>query len=140
MPGPRPRRLQTCRPGRSRSGTPSSSNVLTAGVFGRGPGASAATAAQLGLPADRCYRDHREMAAAESRRPDGVEVVVVATPNDSHHEIARTFLERGIAVVCEKPLTRDSGTAADLVRIAAKHDALLAVPHCYSAYAMVRQA
>ena len=43
-------------------------------------------------------------------------------------------------MVCEKPLTGDSATSAELVRLAAENGTILAVPHCYSAYAMVRQA
>ncbi|TSE17307.1 Gfo/Idh/MocA family oxidoreductase [Arthrobacter sp. KBS0703] len=113
---------------------------LRAGVFGRDPLQSAVLAGGLGVPADRVYRDYRDMAEAESGRADAVDVVVVATPNDSHFEIARTFLEAGISVVCEKPLTSDSATAAELVRVAAANGVVLAVPHCYSAYAMVRQA
>ena len=113
---------------------------LRAGVFGRDPRQSAALAGQLGVPEDRTYRDYRHMADAEADREDAVDVVVVATPNDSHFEIARTFLEAGISVVCEKPLTRDSATAAELVHVAAANGVVLAVPHCYSAYAMVRQA
>ena len=112
--------------------------VLAAGVFGRDAESSAHVARDLGV--DRVYRDHREMAAAESARRDGVDVVTVATPNDSHFEIARTFLEAGISVVCEKPLTRDSRTSAELIAIAESTGAILAVPHCYSAYAMVRHA
>ena len=113
---------------------------LAAGVFGRDPGRSAALADELGIPADRAYRDYRQMAAEEAGREDGVDVVVVATPNDSHFKIASTFLEAGISVVCEKPLTQNSATAAELVRLAAENGVVLAVPHCYSAYAMVRQA
>lgn len=113
---------------------------LQAGIFGREEGSSRAIAAELGVPGDRTYADYRQMAQAEAAREDGVDVVVVATPNDSHFGIARAFLESGISVVCEKPLTRDSQTAAELVRVAAANDAVLAVPHCYSAYAMVRQA
>lgn len=113
---------------------------LDAGVFGRGAESSAAMAVELGVAADRVYRDYREMAQAEAGREDGVDLVTVTTPNDSHFEIARTFLEAGVSVVCEKPLTSDSNTAAELVRIAAEHDVILAVPHCYSAYAMVRHA
>ena len=68
-----------------------------------------------------------------------MDVVAVATPNDSHLRSPAPSWG-GISVVCEKPLTQDSSTAAELVRIAAEHDAVLAVPHCYSAYAMVRHA
>jgi predicted dehydrogenase len=60
--------------------------------------------------------------------------------NVSHFDIARAFLEAGIAAVCEKPLTNDSGTAAELVAIAEANNAILAVPHIYSAYPMVRHA
>ncbi|MFJ4171025.1 Gfo/Idh/MocA family protein [Paenarthrobacter sp. NPDC089714] len=113
---------------------------LQAGIFGRDPRQSSDIAAHLGVPGERNYRSVEQMAAAEAQREDGVDLVVVATPNDSHFEIARAFLEKGISVVCEKPLTQDSATAAELVRIAEDNDAILAVPHCYSAYAMVRQA
>ena len=40
-------------------------------------------------------------------------------------------------MVCEKPLTNDSTSAAELVAIAEANGAILAVPHIYSAYAMV---
>ncbi|MFJ4030353.1 Gfo/Idh/MocA family protein [Paenarthrobacter sp. NPDC089989] len=113
---------------------------LQAGIFGRDPHTSSDIAAHLGVPGDRNYGSVEQMASAEAEREDGVDIVVVATPNDSHFGIARSFLEKGISVVCEKPLTQDSATAAELVRIAEENNAILAVPHCYSAYAMVRQA
>lgn len=113
---------------------------LVAGVFGQDPAASRELGAGLGIAEDRLYADYRQMAEAEAARPDGVDVVAVTTPNDSHFTIAATFLAAGINVVCEKPLTTDSASAAELVRIAAEHDVLLGVPHCYSAYAMVREA
>ncbi|MGA8211775.1 MAG: Gfo/Idh/MocA family oxidoreductase [Nocardioidaceae bacterium] len=113
---------------------------LDAGVFGRDPADSLATGAELGVAPDRTYLGHREMAEAEAARDDGIDVVVVATPNDSHYDIAKAFIEAGIAVVCEKPLTRDADSSADLVRLAEERGVLLAVPHCYSAYAMVRHA
>jgi len=113
---------------------------LDAGVFGRDAGQAARVASSLGVSSERTYTDYEQMAEAESGHPEGIDVAVVATPNDSHFPIAKAFLERGISVVCEKPLTRDSATAAELVHIAAENDAILAVPHCYSAYAMVRQA
>jgi predicted dehydrogenase len=109
--------------------------VLAAGIFGRDPSASADFAEGLGV--ERVYGDYREMAADEKGRLD---VVAVVTPNDTHFEIAKAFLEAGIAVVCEKPLTNDSATAAELVAIAESNNVILAVPHIYSAYPMVRHA
>jgi predicted dehydrogenase len=109
--------------------------TLAAGIFGRDPAASGEFAKNLGV--ERVYRDFREMAEREAGRLD---VVAVVTPNDAHFEITRTFLEAGIAVVCEKPLTNDSATAAELVEIAESNHVILAVPHIYSAYPMVRHA
>jgi predicted dehydrogenase len=109
--------------------------VLAAGIFGRDPASSAEFAQSLGV--ERVYNDYREMAEQEGGRLD---VVAVVTPNDTHFEIAKAFLEAGISVVCEKPLTNDSSTAAELVAIAESTQTILAVPHIYSAYAMVRHA
>ncbi len=53
---------------------------LVAGSFARDPERSAAMVAQLGIDADRSYADYRDMAAAEAARPDGIDLVVVATP------------------------------------------------------------
>ena len=113
---------------------------LVAGVFGSEVEAASAFARGLGLDDERIYADYEQMAAAESERDDGVEIVVVATPNDSHYAIAKAFLVHGISVLCEKPLTTDSASSADLVRVADANGAVLAVAHVYSAYAMVRQA
>ncbi len=112
--------------------------VLAAGIFGRDPAASAQFAESIGV--ERVYDDYREMSKREAARLDGVDVVAVVTPNDSHYEIAKAFLENGISVVCEKPLTNDSASAAELVAIAESNGVILAVPHIYSAYAMVRHA
>ena len=112
--------------------------VLAAGIFGRDPALSAEFAQRLGV--ERVYDHYRAMAEREAARDDGVDVVAVVTPNDTHFEIAKAFLETGIAVVCEKPLTNDSTTAAELVAIAESSGAILAVPHIYSAYPMVRHA
>jgi predicted dehydrogenase len=112
--------------------------VLAAGIFGRDAAASAEFAKDLGI--ERVYDDYREMAEREADREDGVEIVAVVTPNDTHFEIAKAFLEAGISVVCEKPLTNDSASAAALVAIADSSNVILAVPHIYSAYPMVRHA
>lgn len=113
---------------------------IVAGCFARDPERSAAMATQLGIEQDRSYPDYRSMARAEAARPDGIDLVVIATPNDSHVEIALAFIEAGIAVACEKPLATDSAGAARVVDLAAERGVMLAVAHCYSAYAMVRHA
>src|SRR5262245_18018170 len=94
--------------------------MLAAGIFGRDRAASAEFAKSLGV--ERVYDDYRGMAEREADRDDGVDVVAVVTPNDTHFEIAKAFLAKGIAVVCEKPLTNDSDTAAELVAVAASNE------------------
>lgn len=113
---------------------------IEAACLSRDSARSAALAAELGIAPDRAYPDFATMAAAESKRADGIDLAVVATPNDSHVAAAAAFIEAGIAVACEKPLATDSVSADALVRMAEKADVLLAVAHCYSAYAMVRHA
>jgi predicted dehydrogenase len=80
------------------------------------------------------------MAERERARKDGVEVVAIMTPNASHYPIARAFLERGIDVVCDKPLTTGLDDALDLLRLARRTGLVFAVTYNYSGYPMVRQA
>jgi predicted dehydrogenase len=59
----------------------------------------------------------------------GVDGVIVATPTASHIEVAKPFLESGVAVLVEKPLARSLAEADDLIRVAAEGGAILAVGH-----------
>ena len=74
----------------------------------------------LGLDADRAYGDWHEMLEAESARNDRIEMVTVATPNMTHFEISKAFLEKGFHVLCEKPMTMTVEEARALVDIAKK--------------------
>src|SRR6267378_6088833 len=76
---------------------------LVAAALSSNPDLSLSAAAELHIP--RAYRNFEKMAAAESKRPDGIEVVAIVTPNHLHHAPARGFLEAGIHVICDKPLT-----------------------------------
>ncbi len=113
---------------------------LLAGVFSRDAERSHAFGRALGLAPDRLYPEYRTMAEAEAERPDGIEAVCIVTTNETHHPVAKTFLEHGIAVICDKPLTVRLDEALDLYRLAQDRDAIFALMHNYSAYAMVRQA
>ena len=59
----------------------------------------------LGLAPDRIYADFAAMAQAEAQRPDRIDAVAIVTPNDSHAAAAKAFLQAGIHVICDKPLT-----------------------------------
>ena len=80
------------------------------------------------------------MLAGERDRPDRVDLVTVATPNSTHYEITKAFLEAGFNVLCEKPMTVTVEEGEDIVRIAEKSGRICAVNYCYSAYPMARQA
>ena len=114
--------------------------ALVAGAFSRSPETSRKAALRLGVAAERSYDSFEEMAGAEAARPDGVDVVTIVTPNNSHFPIAKTFLQAGIHVVCEKPLTDRLDHAVELDRLARDRGLILALTHNYSGYAMVRHA
>jgi predicted dehydrogenase len=113
---------------------------LVAGAFSSDPDRARASAAELHVAPDRAYGSWQEMAARETARPDGVEVVAIVTPNHMHAEPAIAFLESGIHVICEKPLCHTLEAAAELERAARASRALLALMHNYTGYPMVRQA
>src|SRR4051812_42988515 len=79
---------------------------LVAGALSSDPGRAASSAAALRIAPERSYADFRTMATEEAARPDGIDVVAIVTPNHLHHATARAFLDAGIDVICDKPLTR----------------------------------
>jgi len=113
---------------------------LVAGALSSDPKRAKESGADLGLAPDRTYTSFADMAAAESRRPDGIEVVSIVTPNDSHYAIAKAFLDRGIDVICDKPMTTTIADALDLVQIVKRTGLVFGVTHNYTGYPMVRQA
>lgn len=113
--------------------------VLAAGALDHDAEKGRDYAQRLGVAADRAYGDWREMLAGESAREDRVDLVTVATPNSTHFEITKAFLEGGFNVLCEKPMTMTVEEGEEIVKIAAKTGKICAVNYCYSAYPMVRE-
>ncbi len=97
-------------------------------------------AKSLGISEDRAYGDWKEMLTREKNREDRIDLVTVATPNSTHFEITKSFLEAGFNVLCEKPMTMTVEEGEEIVKIASKSGKLCTVNYCYSAYPMVRQA
>ena len=97
-----------------------------------------AYAQSLGVAADRAYGDWREMLEGERGRDDRIDLVTVATPNATHFEITKAFLEAGFNVLCEKPMTMTVEEGEEIVRVAEASGRICAVNYCYSAYPMVR--
>lgn len=108
-----------------------SSARLAAGCFSRTPEKSKNQGKELGIDPDRCYVNYREMAESEGKREDGIDFVVVVTPNATHYEICKAFLEAGIHVACDKPLATDSTQTEELQRLAKEKGLLFMVTYTY---------
>lgn len=113
---------------------------LVAGALSSTAEKSRLSGEALGLAADRCYGNFKEMAEVEAAREDGIEAVAIVTPNHVHFPAAKEFLERGIHVICDKPLTATMEDAAAMQAAVESSDALFVLTHNYTGYPMVRQA
>ena len=113
---------------------------LVAGCFSRSYDNTLSTGKKLGLDSGRLYKNFREMTEKEGAREDKIDFVIIVTPNSSHFEIAKAFLEKGITVVCDKPLTLKVEEAEELTNLAKKRDLLCCVTYTYSGYPMVKHA
>lgn len=114
--------------------------TLVAGALSSTPEKARASGRELGLPDDRIYDDFAAMAEREAALADGIEAVAIVTPNHMHLPAAREFLERGIHVICDKPL---AGTLLDAQQLRADVEASSAsfiLTHNYTGYPMVREA
>lgn len=114
--------------------------VLTAGAFTRNTTRNQQDGAAWGVPQDRIYDSWQEMAAAEGARPDKIDFVTIVTPNNTHYEIARAFLEQGIHVVCEKPFTMTSAEGEALCALARERGLEICVTYTYPHYPILQEA
>ena len=113
---------------------------LVAGALAATPEKARASGAELGLDPARCYGDFTEMAKREARRKDGIDAVAIVTPNHVHFAAAKAFLDRGIHVICDKPLTTTLKDARRLAELVAKSGCVFVLTHNYTGYPMIRQA
>ncbi|WP_279482946.1 Gfo/Idh/MocA family oxidoreductase [Aureimonas sp. SK2] len=113
---------------------------LVAGALSSTPEKARESGLALGLAEDRSYGSFEDMANREAAREDGIEAVSIVTPNHMHAPAARAFLQRGIHVICDKPLTATMEDAQGLADAVARSSALFILTHNYTGYPMVRQA
>ncbi len=111
---------------------------LVAGAFSTHADKNNAVADLYSLDNDRVYSSYQEMAEKESQRPDGIDFVSITTPNSTHYDVAKCFLEHGIHVVCEKPLCFTVEQAEELVRLTKEKNLIFAVTYTYPGYAMCK--
>lgn len=113
---------------------------LVAGAFSSRPEVSRQTGAELGLDPGRSYDDYMAMLKAETERADGIEAVAIVTPNHLHAAPARAFLEAGIHVICDKPLSATMADAQMLSKVRPARGARFLLTHNYTGYPLIRQA
>ncbi len=113
---------------------------LVAGALSSDPERAMVSAREIGLAEERAYASYEEMAREEAARPDGIEAVSIVTPNHVHAPVARAFLNAGIHVICDKPMTTTVAEARELVDLVERTGKIFCLTHNYTGYPMIRQA
>ncbi len=114
---------------------------LVGGVFDVNYEKSKQFAAAEGISPDRCYETVDALIKAEKALPADkrMEVVSIVTPNALHYPFAKSLLNAGFHLVCEKPMTMTVAEAVELEEIVKKTKLTFALTHTYTGYPMVRQ-
>jgi predicted dehydrogenase len=114
---------------------------LVAGALSSEPSRAKASAPDYGICDARAYGSYQELIEQETRKGDqGVDFISIATPNHTHFDIAKSAVEKGLNVVCDKPMTFSLSQAEELQALVEKHGVVFALTHNYSGYPLVRQA
>ena len=113
---------------------------VVAGALSSDPERAKASGREWRIPPERTYTNFDEMAEREAGRPDGIEAVAITTPNHLHHAVACAFLDKGIDVISDKPLTTTLADALDLAERTRASGLVFGVTHAFAAYPMIRQA
>ncbi len=113
---------------------------LLAGALSSEPRRAADSAAELGIDPRRAYTSFKEMAKKEGKLKHGIEAVAIVTPNHLHCAVAKAFLEAGIHVICDKPLSSSLEDAEKIEKLVEGSGLIFAITYNYSGYPMVRHA
>ncbi len=115
---------------------------LVAGCFSADPEKSRLSGADLHLDPSRVYGTFEEMAEREAALPadERIDFVSIVTRNNTHFAVAKTFLEAGFHVVCDKPVCASLKEALKLREVVRKSGKVFALTHNYTGYPMVKEA
>ena len=113
---------------------------LVAGAFSSDPEKSKLSGEDFFLDPDRVYGSYQEMAEKEAAREDKIDFVSIVVQNHLHFEVAKTFLEAGFNVICDKPMTRTLDEARSLRDIVDETGKIFCLTHNYTGYPMVKEA
>ncbi|MDX1410464.1 MAG: Gfo/Idh/MocA family oxidoreductase, partial [Saprospiraceae bacterium] len=109
---------------------------LVCGAFSSNPEKSRLSGEDLFLDPSRVYGSYQEMIEAEAQLPADtrMDFVSIVTPNHMHFPVAKTFIEAGFHIVCDKPMTNTLENAEALCRLVAEHGIVFALTHNYTGY------
>ncbi|MEO9895370.1 MAG: Gfo/Idh/MocA family oxidoreductase [Paracoccaceae bacterium] len=113
---------------------------IVAGALSSNPDIAQKSGRDWDLPSDRIYNSYQDMAKTEFDRDDGIDAVAICTPNDSHFQIAKTFLENDIPVILDKPMTNTVADAQALVELTKTRNGFLTLTYPFAFHAMARHA
>lgn len=113
---------------------------LVAGAFSSDPEKSKLSGEDFFLDPDRVYGNYQEMAEKEARREDKIDFVSIVVQNFLHFDVAKTFIDAGFNVICDKPMTLTYDQALELREIVNNSDQIFALTHNYTGYPMVKEA
>ena len=113
---------------------------LVAGAFSSDPEKSKLSGEDFFLSPDRVYGSYEEMAEKEAAREDRIDFVTIVVQNHLHVAVAKTFLEAGFNVICDKPLSSNLEDAKDLQKLVHSSGKVFCLTHNYTGYPMVKEA
>src|SRR5580658_8487793 len=113
---------------------------MVAGAFSQSTERSRAAGVSFGIDPARAYASYGAMFVTESKREDGIDFVVIATPNHLHLPVAEAALAAGIAVMSDKPATALYDEVLTLEKVVAKAGLPYGLTHTYAGYSLVREA
>jgi len=115
---------------------------LVAGAFSADAKKSKLSGEDLFLDSSRVYESYQQMAEQEAALAEDkrIDFVSIVARNDLHFEVAKTFLEAGFNVICEKPLAYSLAQGKELKAIVEKTGRVFGLTHNYTGYPMVKEA
>ncbi|MFT4549606.1 MAG: putative dehydrogenase [Verrucomicrobiales bacterium] len=113
---------------------------LVAGALSSDPEKSKLSGQDFFLDPERVYGSYKEMAEKEAAREDKIDFVTIVVQNHLHFDVAKTFLEAGFNVICDKPMTKTLEQAIELREIVNKSGRVFVLTHNYTGYPMVKEA
>jgi predicted dehydrogenase len=113
---------------------------IVAGVLSSHAERSRKYGRDIGLAEDRAYGSAADMFAAEARRADGIDVIAIMTPNDSHCALSHAAIDAGLDIICDKPLATNLKDAIALARRVKQSGLVFCQTFNYTGFPLVRQA